>query len=154
MTMRDPKLSPEEAARLLDPHFNDLIPGGPDHDNDGTLLDPAVNEIIEGPDVEVENPPNDLCPDYVEPAKPTLVHTGDLMSVLNTIAEKAQGGGEGCGHGCERPTVEIAPGLTATECKSGGLVAIYKDGRQIYDRTLLSEGDRLAMTDYLARLNE
>jgi len=137
--MRDPKLTREEATRLLDPANNELIPGGPNHDNDGTLLDPAMNELIDGPDAPMENPPNDLCPGYVVPKPKPDAEPKPLMDVLKDAA----GGGDGCG----RVLVHLGGGLTASSCPSGGL-SIFKDGRQLYSTEDLSPEDRQTVKDF------
>jgi hypothetical protein len=134
--------------KYLTPETNELIPtNGPSRDNDGTLLDPRVNELIPTDGQGPAEPPNELCPGYIEPPKKVAVQTGDLMSVLTAAAEEAQGGVHGCS---TRERVEIAPGLWGSFCPSGGLT-VFKNGVQVVDRMELSVEDRAAMNDFLDR---
>ncbi len=135
------------AKNLLKPEDNDLIPDEGDLDelrksdlfpeDDGNanpkgLLDPDENDLIprDGPPMARQLPK-------------VRKKTGDLMDFLTTAAE-------GGGHGCERVHVELAPGLKASSCPSGGL-SIFKNGKQVIDRTELSPDDRQAMNDFLER---
>jgi len=135
---RDPELTDEEKARLLDPAFNDLIPDRPTIDP--PELSPTYTEL---------HPPEipELAPDYVERPKKVRVQTGDLMSVLTDIAERGSCGAEEIPHGCEREQVEIASGLVAVHCPSGGL-SMFRDGKQIYTTEDLTEEERKAMLEF------
>jgi hypothetical protein len=128
--MRDPKLTREEATRLLDPVNNELIPGGPSHDTDGTLLDPKENDLIPSDDRPTMDPP-ELSPDYVAP---------------KADAEAAP-------RGCGRIHVDLGHGLSASSCPSGGL-SIFKDGKQLYSTEDLSPDDRQTIKDFREKFEE
>jgi len=76
---------------LLDPAYNDLIPGGPMPEPPELSPDYA--------NLHPSGPPNELCPGYVAP-KPD--------------AEEAP-------RGCGRIQVDLGNGLSASSCPSGGL---------------------------------
>jgi hypothetical protein len=126
---------------LLDPKDNDLIPDDdPDDPVDDELKELMKSDLFPD-DGLITGPPNDLCPDYVEPKKRVMARMGKgLMSLLTDAAEGR----------CNRVQVDIGGGITASSCPGGGL-SIFKDGVQVHSVDGLSAKDQKIINDYRER---
>ncbi len=107
---------------FLNPKDNDLIPSDdPDDFMDDELKDLMKSDLFPD-DNGPTPPPNDLCPDYVEPAKRV----------------------------CHRVQVNLGGGIIAKSCPSGGL-SIFKDDVQVHWANDLSAEDKKIINDYRER---
>lgn len=136
---RDPELTPEEKARLLDPKNNELIPGFEIPAEPPNELCP---DYIEPPEIP------ELSPDYVEPPPKKTVQTEDLMSFLTDAAAGIFPAG------CNRKEVEIASGLVVSHCEAGGGISIFRDGKQLYSTEDLTADEKRQIEEFREKFSK
>jgi hypothetical protein len=104
--------------------------------NDKNLLDPKNNELIPGFEIPAE-PPNELCPDYIEPpARPDRTPTATIDALENALRESTV---DPCA---------FDDGLQLRRGEEGGL-HVFKDERIIRDMASLEPFELSTIKKYL-----